>query len=108
MRSLPTWSSSRQAAAMGHHVLDRSLGGHKHRAHVDGESSIEIFQLVVVNGAEDSDARVVHQNVDPAQFCHRAVNRGGDRLGVRTVGLNRQRFYSKRLRSLNYLGGSVG
>src|SRR5712692_5587654 len=44
------------------------LRGNEQPAHIDGDQPLEIFKRELLNGREDTGARVVHENINAAEF----------------------------------------
>ena len=59
--------------------------------HVDRHQPVELLHRQGLDGVDVGDARIVDQDVQPAQLRDGLVDRPGDLLGVAAVGLNRNR-----------------
>src|SRR5206468_7694285 len=62
----------------------------------------------LLNGREDTGARVVHQNINGPECPDGFGNRQPDRFGVGSVGLDRQRLSARRFNRAHDFIGLVG
>src|SRR6202043_3134893 len=90
------------------HVLDRRLRRYKDRSYADGQRSIKVRELEILDGTHDRDSRVVDENVNAAQFRQRAFDDGDHGTGISAVSLNGQGANSERLRCLDAFAASIG
>ena len=90
------------------HAADRRLRSNEYRTHVDGQRPIKVCQLKILEGTRDQDSRVVDENVNTAQFRHRAFDSGDHGTGIGAVSLNGQGANPGRLRCLDDFVCSVG
>src|SRR6266436_6012131 len=58
--------------------------------HIDGDQLLEIFKRELLNGREDTGARVVHENINGPEGPYRFGNRQPDGFGVGGIRLDRQ------------------
>jgi hypothetical protein len=97
------------------HVRQSCLDSDKDRTDIDRDHPIEICNVVVIRHATDVNSGIVDKNVDAAQaidgLCHGSFHR----VGIGTVGLDRQRrpaglldLGGKRLRAILRCGIAEG
>src|SRR5438105_83295 len=77
-------------------------------AHIDGDQLLEIFKGELLNGREDTGARVVHENINTPECPDGFGNRQPDGFGVGSVGLDRQRLSARRFNRAHDFIGLVG
>src|SRR6266436_6243948 len=76
--------------------------------HIDGDQLLEIFKRELLNGREDTGARVVHENINTPECPDGFRNCQTHRFGVGSVGLDRQRFSARRFNRTNDFIGLAG
>src|SRR5213593_2130949 len=69
--------------------------------HIDGDQLLEIFKRELLDRRDDSDARVVHENVNAPKGSDGFRNGQSDSLRVGGVRFDRQRFSARRLDPAN-------
>jgi hypothetical protein len=96
-------------------MLLHDLFGHATQAYTKARlrtlKDLDQAAIVLVKacrGSHDRDSRVVNENVNAAQFRHRAFDSGDHSTGIGAAGLNRQGVNRGRLRCLDDFGRSVG
>ncbi|MCY1299943.1 hypothetical protein D9M70_494930 [compost metagenome] len=78
------------AAALAH-VRQRCPGRDEHRAHVDGQGLVKVFQRQRLDRSQPQHAGIVDQDVELAELARGTVDGAGQRGGIGGVGLQRQR-----------------
>src|SRR5213078_2142021 len=77
-------------------------------AHINGDQLLEIFKRELLNGREDTGARVVHENINTPECPDGFRNCQPDGFRVGSVGLDRQRLSARRFNRAHDFIGLVG
>src|SRR6266446_3115651 len=77
-------------------------------ADIDGDQLLEIFKRELLNGREDTSARVVHENINGPECPDGFGNRQSNSFCIGGVGLDRQRLSARRFNRAHDFIGLVG
>src|SRR6266542_61025 len=95
-RNLAVGAADMNDAAAFTHMPCGFLCRDEQAAHIDGNQLIEIFQRELLNRRDDSDARVVYENVNAAKGSDGFRDGQTDSLRVGGVRFDHQRFSARR------------
>src|SRR5436190_15194758 len=77
------------------HVLDGRLNRYKHSTHIDCNCAIEVFQAKLVDRRHQTDAGVVDEDIDAAEFLRGLVDGAGDGVRGHAVRLKGDCLYAE-------------